>query len=104
MKFRRLPQFERDWAALPPAERDLVKQWLRESLLPAVDGYAADPVRFTWPKKLRFESIQGAPGVYAVTWSFSGPDGRATFHFEESDGDRRLVWRRIGHHDIYTTP
>ncbi|MDR2567672.1 MAG: hypothetical protein LBC97_16790, partial [Bifidobacteriaceae bacterium] len=74
MKYRKLPQFQRDWRSLPARERALVKAWLRDEFLPAAAA---------WPKNLRFEGITSAPGVYAVTWSFAGPDGRATFHFEE---------------------
>jgi hypothetical protein len=43
--------------------------------------------------------------IYSVTWSFSSPDGRATFHVEKADdGEPLLVWRRIGNHDIYEKP
>ena len=104
MKYRRLPQFQRDWQALPAHERLLVKQWLKDTFLPAMERYAAQPEDFVWPKALRVERLQATPGVYAVTWSFSGPDGRATFHFETVDGEPYLVWRRIGHHDIYREP
>jgi hypothetical protein len=104
MKYERLPQFQRDWLALPQRERELVKRWLREILGPAVEQFQADPEGYAWPKKLRFESINGAPGVFAVTWSFAGPDGRATFHFRREGGEPILVWRRIGHHEICDQP
>jgi hypothetical protein len=33
--------------------------------------------------------------------SFTGPDGRATFHLDRDEtGHTVLVWRRIGTHDI----
>ena len=104
MRYVRLPAFLRDWAALPEAERALVKQWLAEEFLPAVAAYEADPSGFVWPRTLRFERLKGTGGICAVTWSFSGPDGRATFEFSTIDGEPCLVWRRIGRHDVYRRP
>ena len=104
MKYVRLPAFLADWQALPEPERAFVKRWLAEIFLPAVAAYEADPTGFIWPRSLRFERIKSAGGVCAVTWSFSGPDGRATFQFSMIDSEPCLVWRRIGHHDIYHQP
>jgi len=42
--------------------------------------------------------------VWEVTWSFSGPDGRATFQYVEIEGEKAIRWRRIGGHDIFNTP
>jgi hypothetical protein len=36
-----------------------------------------------------------------MTWSFSGPDGRATFEFVQSDGTLGIRWRRVGGHSIF---
>lgn len=44
------------------------------------------------------------PGLWEMTWSFSGPDGRATFEFITLDGEPHVRWRRIGTHAIYTSP
>ena len=38
MKFTRLPSFLADWRALSPQERILLKHWLAEVFLPAVDA------------------------------------------------------------------
>jgi len=104
MRYVRTSAFLSDWKALPEAERVLVKKWLAEVFLPAVAAYELNPVGFVWPRGLRFERIQGADGICAVTWSFSGPDGRATFEFATEDGEPCLRWRRIGYHDIYRRP
>ena len=104
MKYTRLPNFLADWKTLPESERMLVKRWLAEVFLPAVAAYEADPAGYVWPSGLRFEHIQGTKGICAVTWSFSGPDGRATFEFRTVDDESCLVWRRIGHHEIYRHP
>jgi hypothetical protein len=39
-----------------------------------------------------------------LTWSFSGPDGRATFEFVTIDGELGILWRRIGDHRIFMRP
>ncbi len=104
MRYVRLPSFLADWNALPQSERTLVKQWLADVFLPAVAAYEADPTGFTWPRSLRFERLQHGHGICAITWSFSGPDGRATFEFSTRDCEPCLIWRRIGHHDIYRRP
>ena len=99
-----MPSFLADWEALPEAERALVKRWLADVFLPALAQYEADPAGFVWPASLRFERLHGTSGICAVTWSFAGPDGRATFQFVNQDGIPCLVWRRIGHHGVYGRP
>lgn len=102
MKFRKLPQFESDYNRLSSDERAKFKEALA-IFIPACDGYAADPAGFVWPAALRFERLTSSRAL-AITWSFKGPDGRATFHFETVDGELRLVWRRVGRHKIYKDP
>jgi len=104
MKYVRLPSFLSDWQRLPEREREQIKAWLAEVFLPAVAEYEANPTGFVWPAGLRFERLGGTDGICAVTWSFAGPDGRATFEFSTVDGERCLVWRRIGHPGIYARP
>jgi hypothetical protein len=36
-----------------------------------------------------------------MTWSFAGPDGRATFEWVVRDGEARIRWRRIGGHAVF---
>ena len=48
--------------------------------------------------------VEGAPGVHEMTWSFSGPDGRATFEWVRIDGELAVRWRRIGGHRIFRQP
>jgi hypothetical protein len=51
-------------------------------------------------KGLRVKGVEGAPGVYEVT--FNG-DGRATFQYgtEKLQGHEHIIWRRIGTHDVF---
>jgi hypothetical protein len=39
-----------------------------------------------------------------MTWSFAGPDGRATFEYIDIGGDLGIRWRRIGGHAIFDKP
>lgn len=58
----------------------------------------------SWPKKLRVKPVEGKPNVFELTWSFSGPDGRATFEYVQIDGELGIFWRRIGLHGILRDP
>jgi hypothetical protein len=57
-----------------------------------------------WPAALRIKRVQGAPGIWELTWSFAGPDGRATFELVEVGGEPAIRWRRIGGHEIFAEP
>ena len=52
---------------------------------------------------LRVKDVQGAAGIFEMTWA---PDGRATFQYgeERRPGDRHVIWRRIGTHDVFVQP
>jgi hypothetical protein len=39
-----------------------------------------------------------------MTWSFAGPDGRATFELVTVDSELRCRWRWIGGHNVFTSP
>lgn len=59
----------------------------------------------SWPGRLRIRSIKSAPGAFEMTWSFSGPDGRATWEWAQTpDGEPAIKWRRIGGHAIFSNP
>jgi len=60
--------------------------------------------RPAWPQQLRIKNVQHAPGIWEMTWSFAGPDGRATFEYFGKDPDRGIRWRRIGGHRIFAEP
>ncbi len=54
-------------------------------------------------KGLRVKGIQGASGIFEMTWA---PDGRATFEYgpEVVDGQPHVLWRRVGTHAIFKQP
>ena len=99
MKYVVLDSFRADYRRLPDAERALFRAVLSD-FNAACDRYAADP-SMPWPASLRVKSVENAPGVWEMTWSFSGPDGRATFEWVQFEGEPAVRWRRIGGHAIF---
>ena len=102
MKWR-AAAFEADVRRLSAQELRLFRTVVREQFAPAADRFGADSAA-TWPKKLRVRRVAGAPGVWELAWSFSGPDGRATFEWVEIEGEPGIRWRRVGGHEIFRDP
>lgn len=102
MKFAVLDSFKADYKRLSSSEQDLFKKALRDFIV-ACDRYALDPAT-VWPASLRVKDVENAPGVLEMTWSFGGPDGRATFEWVQIDGELAVRWRRIGGHAIFKRP
>jgi hypothetical protein len=100
LKFQLTPAFEGDWRHLSADERAMFRQAVKDDFHPACERRRDDPTA-PWPKKLRVKDVEGAPGVWEMTWSFAGPDGRATFEWVEIDGAPCIRWRRIGGHAIF---
>jgi hypothetical protein len=92
-----------DWARLTDQERALFQRVVREQFHPACVRLQHD-ASTPWPRGLRVKRIQGLPGVWEMTWSFAGPDGRATFEWIEVEGELAVRWRRIGGHEIFGRP
>lgn len=103
MKFETTPAFDGDYRALKRKHAAEFRKVVREKFAPACAAYAADP-RTHWPASLRVKAVRSADGVLEMTWSFSGPDGRATFEFFTVDGELRLRWRRVGDHAVFKNP
>jgi hypothetical protein len=103
VKYRRLASFDRDFSRLPREHRGLFLHVLREHFLRAISAGALTGSP-SWPRRLRIHRLTNS-GIYSLTWNFSSPDGRATFHLESTENDGPiLVWRRIGDHSIYQDP
>jgi len=102
VKFEVTEAFRADRRRLSDNERRLFAEVL-PTFVAACDRYAANPTT-SWPSSLRVRHVEGAPGVFELTWSFSGPDGRATFEWIEVDGERAVRWRRIGRHGVFENP
>ena len=103
MKFETTPAFDADYRRLESEHRVTFHRVLRTKFIPACDALAADPSA-AWPRSLRVKSVQGAPGILEMTWSFASPDGRATFELVTVDGELRCRWRRLGGHEVFRAP
>ena len=102
MKFERTDSFKRDYRRLSPDHRDQFKESARAFHDAAVRAAAGESR--PWPNSMRIKSVQGARGVWEMTWSMSDPDGRATWEWVEIDGEPAVRWRRIGDHSIFGNP
>jgi hypothetical protein len=103
MKYERTDSFLADFKMLKKEHRDTFLKTLREELIPACESCAEDPSS-SWPKSLRVKSVQGAEGIWEMTWSLSGPDGRATFELIKIGGEIAIRWRRVGDHAVFKRP
>jgi hypothetical protein len=103
VRFVTAPGFDGDWPRLSSHERALFRAAIRDDFHPACERRRADPAA-AWPTSLRVRAVQRAPGIWEMTWNFSGPDGRATFEWVQIDGEPGIRWRRIGGHAIFANP
>ena len=110
MRFERTDSFRADYRRLSAAEKLLVRAAIAE-FASACDEFQQHGTAF--PARLRVKAMRGAPGIFEMTWSFAGPDGRATWEWTEVevvDDSGAVVrvpavrWRRIGSHAIFRTP
>ena len=98
MKYQTTAGFDLALAKLPREHRRLFTDAVRAHLIPALAA-GAHRGEAPWPRRLRVHKIGK---VYSLTWSFSGPDGRALFTIgADTDGESLLTWPAIGYHDIY---
>ena len=103
MRWQTTPQFEADLRRLPPEHRKAFRERI-PAFSQAADAYLVTSGAAPWPSGLRVKPMRSAPGIWEMTWSFSGPDGRATFEFADADGMPCVRWRRIGTHAIFERP
>ena len=94
-------RFRRDWARL---DKDQQESFLkaRDNLVDDLKEMEAGK-RSRFRRRLRVKGVKGAPGVFEMWWA---PDGRATFSWgeEKRPGQRHIIWRRCGDHEIFKNP
>jgi hypothetical protein len=104
VKYGQTDRFKGDVRRLSDDEKKLFAGVVRKRFVPAAERFAAGNARERWPASLRVKAVEGAPGIWEMTWSSSGPDGRATFEWRDFDGQRGILWRRVGGHEIFADP
>jgi hypothetical protein len=87
--------FRHDLAALTPEQRAAFRR--------AATHFIHDLPTGRFRKGLRVKGIQGARGIFEMTWA---ADGRATFQYgpQVTEGEAHVIWRRVGTHDILGNP
>jgi hypothetical protein len=94
--FAWLARFGADFDRLTPAQQ--------AAFLAAVAQFVEDLRKGgQFRKGLRVKGVQGASGVFEMTWA---DDGRATFQYGDAvvEGEPHVIWRRVGTHDIFRQP
>ena len=91
------PQFIREYLALSLDRQRAFRRALR---LMVEDMKNKRPFR----PSLRVKGVEGHTGIFEMTWEML--NGRATFSYgrERIPGEQHIIWRRIGGHDILSTP
>jgi hypothetical protein len=102
VKFEVTGSFRADRKRLSARERALVAEAL-PAFVAACERFARD-ASSAWPAGLRIMDVEGAAGVIEITFSFAGPDLRATFEWLQIGGELAVRWRRIGGHRIFKSP
>jgi hypothetical protein len=91
-----LARFRADFERLTPTQQ--------AAFLSPVQQFVEDLQRGgPFRKGLRVKGIQGATGIFEMTWA---ADGRATFEYGDpvTEGEPHVVWRRVGTHAIFHQP
>lgn len=98
MKSETTPAFDADYRRLNPEHRatfgGVLETEFSAAFSAACDGLAVDSST-RWPRSLRLRPVRGAAGVFEMTWSFAGLDGRGTFEPVTVDGGLGCRWGRM---------
>lgn len=92
------------WLARFGADFDRLTPTQQQAFLAAVRAFVADlSVGGPFRAGLRVKGVQGAPGIFEMTWA---PDGRATFQYGDPvrPDQTHVIWRRVGTHAILRQP
>ncbi len=105
MRFERTASFKADYRRLTKEEQVMFRAATLEFSV-ACDRHVES--RTPFPRKFRAKDVEGAKGVFEMTWSFAGPDGRATWEWTTVTADGAtypaVLWRRVGSHRIFSNP
>ena len=93
--FSQTDRFRRDFANLTTDQKAAFRA--------AAAKFVADLESGIFRPGPRVKGVQGAAGVFEMTWT---DDGRATFEYGSAvrAGETHIVWRRVGAPDIFAHP
>jgi hypothetical protein len=91
-----LAQFLREFATLTESNQDRFITAMKR-MVP--DARAGKPFALD----LRVKGVRSHPGILELTWA---DDGHGAFEYgsEQISGEKHIIWRRIGGHDIFKNP
>jgi hypothetical protein len=91
------------WLARIGVDFDALSDEQQAAFLVAITLFVEDLKAGTSRPSLRVKGVKGAAGVFEMTWA---ANGRATFQYgrEITAGQTRIIWRRVGTHDVFRTP
>ena len=92
------------WLARSRADFDRLSPAQQAAFLAAIAQFVEDLRDGGQLRKgLRVKGVQGATGVYEMTWA---ENGRATFQYGDAmvEGEPHVIWRRVGTHGIFRQP
>jgi hypothetical protein len=107
VRFETTPAFDSDYARLGDEEKRLFRTAVKD-FNRACDRFVESEGASRWPAPLLAKKVQGAAGLWEMTWSFAGPDGRATWEWATVASDdrkhRAVLWHREGGQAIFKSP
>lgn len=103
IEVRTTERFKGDYKRLTDPEKEEFRRVVLDDFIPALERQASEPGA-GYPPRLRVKGVEGAPGIWEMTWSFTDPDGRATFEWIKIDEEAAIRWRRVGSHAIFSAP
>jgi hypothetical protein len=108
VRFELTEPLKADYRRLSEEEREMFRSAVR-AFNSACDRFIETGDPSVWPAGLRVKPVVNAPGIFEMAWSFSGPDGRATWEWTTAtDAVGRtqpaVRWRRLGNHRIFREP
>ncbi|MGH3828914.1 MAG: hypothetical protein ACRDRS_00460 [Pseudonocardiaceae bacterium] len=94
--FESHPLFDRELRKLTSDQRRQFRAAVATDFVPGLKAQQFHP-------RLRVKRVQATLKVWEMTWA---PDGRVTFEYgdERLPGEPRVIWRRIGTHEIFNRP
>ena len=103
MRFELTEPFKADYQRLSGEEREMFRL-AAEAFDGASDRWVEAKGPASWPGDLRIKAVVNAPGIFEMTWRFTGPDGRATVIDRDGSSCPAVRWRRLGYQGVFREP